>query len=62
MNLHFAGTETAIHWNGYMDGAVSAGERAATEVLWRLQDVKQWEEKVQHAKWDLLYPIKEGLD
>ncbi|QEC49994.1 FAD-dependent oxidoreductase [Baekduia soli] len=30
--VHFAGTETADHWLGYMDGAVRAGERAATEV------------------------------
>ena len=34
--LHWAGTETATYWNGYMDGAVSAGERAAREVLERL--------------------------
>ena len=27
--LHWAGTETATYWNGYMDGAVSSGERAA---------------------------------
>ena len=31
--LHFAGTETATVWTGYMDGAIQAGERAATEVL-----------------------------
>jgi len=31
--LHWAGTETATVWNGYMDGAVQSGERAATEVL-----------------------------
>ena len=30
--IHWAGTETATYWNGYMDGAVSAGERAADEV------------------------------
>lgn len=30
--LHWAGTETATYWNGYMDGAVSSGERAADEV------------------------------
>ena len=29
--LHWAGTETATFWNGYMDGAVSSGERAAAE-------------------------------
>jgi monoamine oxidase len=30
--VHFAGTETADYWLGYMDGAVRAGERAAREV------------------------------
>jgi monoamine oxidase len=29
--IHFAGTETADYWQGYMDGAVRAGERAAAE-------------------------------
>jgi monoamine oxidase len=31
--IHWAGTETSTYWNGYMDGAVRSGERAATEVL-----------------------------
>uniref|UniRef100_A0A8C5ZDL5 Amine oxidase n=1 Tax=Marmota marmota marmota TaxID=9994 RepID=A0A8C5ZDL5_MARMA len=31
--IYFAGTETATHWSGYMEGAVEAGERAAREVL-----------------------------
>ncbi len=31
--IHWAGTETAIVWNGYMDGAVRSGQRAAEEVL-----------------------------
>ena len=31
--LHWAGTETATYWSGYMDGAIRAGERAASEVL-----------------------------
>ena len=31
--IHWAGTETATYWNGYMEGAVQAGERAAREVL-----------------------------
>jgi monoamine oxidase len=30
--LHWAGTETSEIWNGYMDGAVRSGERAASEV------------------------------
>ncbi len=31
--VHFAGTETADYWQGYMDGAVRAGERAAQEII-----------------------------
>jgi monoamine oxidase len=31
--LHWAGTETATRWCGYLDGALSAGLRAADEVL-----------------------------
>jgi monoamine oxidase len=30
--LHWAGTETATRWSGYMDGAVESGQRAAAEV------------------------------
>jgi monoamine oxidase len=30
--LHWAGTETATKWCGYLDGALSAGRRAADEV------------------------------
>lgn len=31
--VHWAGTETATRWMGYMDGAVRSGERAAAEVV-----------------------------
>jgi monoamine oxidase len=31
--IHWAGTETATVWNGYMDGALQSGDRAAAEVL-----------------------------
>lgn len=34
--LHWAGAEYATVWNGYMDGAVRSGERAAKEALARL--------------------------
>jgi len=34
--IHWAGTETSTFWNGYMDGAVRSGKRAASEVLGRL--------------------------
>lgn len=30
--VHWAGTETAMQWMGYMDGAVESGERVAKEV------------------------------
>jgi monoamine oxidase len=34
--VHFAGTETATEWPGYLEGAIQAGRRAAREVLGRL--------------------------
>jgi monoamine oxidase len=34
--IHWAGTETSTYWNGYMDGAIRSGERAAAEVLGEL--------------------------
>jgi len=35
--IHWAGTETATLWMGSMEGAIRSGERAAQEVLTRLQ-------------------------
>ena len=32
-HIHFAGTETATRWNGYLDGAIESGYRATEEVL-----------------------------
>jgi monoamine oxidase len=32
-HIHWAGTETASVWNGYMEGAVRSGERAAKEIM-----------------------------
>ncbi len=37
--LHWAGTETATVWNGYLDGAISSGQRAAAEVVDALHGV-----------------------
>ena len=31
--VHWAGTETATVWSGYMEGALQAGDRAAAEIL-----------------------------
>lgn len=36
--IHWASTETATHWSGYMEGAIDAGARAAREVVDRLRD------------------------
>jgi monoamine oxidase len=35
--VHWAGTETAVYWTGYMDGAVRSGEAAAKQVLGALR-------------------------
>ncbi|MGB5811821.1 MAG: flavin monoamine oxidase family protein [Polyangiales bacterium] len=34
--IHWAGTESATEWMGYMEGAIQSGERAADEVIRRL--------------------------
>lgn len=39
--IYFAGTETAVAWSGYMDGAISAGKRAAREILHRRKLISQ---------------------
>ncbi|WP_454789119.1 flavin monoamine oxidase family protein [Mycolicibacterium lutetiense] len=36
--IHWAGTETADKWTGFLDGAVRSGQRAAAEVAGRLTD------------------------
>lgn len=46
--VYFAGTETATKWSGYMDGATSAGERAAREVLCAMGKISRaaiWQEE-----------------
>ncbi|EXJ68394.1 uncharacterized protein A1O5_08186 [Cladophialophora psammophila CBS 110553] len=38
-HIHFAGGETAFEWKGYLEGALSAGSRAADEVIaWAKQE------------------------
>jgi monoamine oxidase len=34
--IHWAGAETSTVWNGYMDGAIRSGRRAADEILEKL--------------------------
>ena len=38
--LHWAGTETADEWTGFMDGAVRSGQRAAAEVAQSLASIR----------------------
>ncbi|KAM0323883.1 hypothetical protein ACHAQA_008464 [Verticillium albo-atrum] len=40
-NLHFAGTETAFEWKGYLEGAITAGQRAANETIEALNQKKE---------------------
>lgn len=46
--VHWAGTETAKYWQGFMDGAVASGHRAATEVADELAH-QQGEEPIDPA-------------
>lgn len=39
--VHFAGTETAWEWSGYINGAIASGERAAKEALYQLGRIDQ---------------------
>lgn len=32
-NLHFVGTEYSDHWKGYMEGALTTGDRGSKEVV-----------------------------
>ncbi|XP_043541113.1 amine oxidase [flavin-containing]-like [Chiloscyllium plagiosum] len=49
--IHFAGTELASQWPGYMDGAVQSGERAAREVRATGQ---RWDRR---AEWSQGWPL-----
>ncbi|ELK36591.1 PREDICTED: amine oxidase [flavin-containing] A [Myotis davidii] len=70
--IHFAGTETATHWSGYMEGAVEAGERAARSILNALgketnQDIEEPESEdvpaveITHTFWERNLPSVPGL-
>ncbi|KAM9323026.1 LOW QUALITY PROTEIN: putative flavin-containing monoamine oxidase A [Pholidichthys leucotaenia] len=45
--IHWAGTETATQWCGYMSGAVQAGQRAALEVLAEVTHVTLTKEELE---------------
>lgn len=70
--IYFAGTETATHWSGYMEGAVEAGERAARSILNALgkatqQDIEEPESEdvpateITHTFWERNLPSVPGL-
>ncbi|KAM4634033.1 putative flavin-containing monoamine oxidase A isoform 2-T2 [Polymixia lowei] len=51
--IHWAGTETATQWCGYMSGAVQAGQRAAMEVLaelWPSTLTQEEQEAQRHSQ------------
>ncbi|UJP63614.1 flavin monoamine oxidase family protein [Mongoliitalea daihaiensis] len=41
-NIHWAGTEAATRWFGYIEGAVLAGEKAANDIVLSLVDTGDW--------------------
>ncbi len=51
--IHFAGTETATQWNGYLSGAVQSGKKAAAQVIKQLQP-----EKLEREHKDVLAEFK----
>jgi monoamine oxidase len=40
-NVHFCGEQTSIDWQGYINGAVVSGERAAREILQKLNVLRR---------------------
>jgi monoamine oxidase len=36
--IHFAGTEHAIHFNGYMSGACESAERCVNEIYQKIKE------------------------
>ncbi|XP_064615437.1 LOW QUALITY PROTEIN: amine oxidase [flavin-containing]-like [Liolophura sinensis] len=66
-NVHFASTETATYYAGYMEGAIQAGERAAREVLCsmgRIEQAEIWQEEpesLDHPAADLELTLVEKM-
>ncbi|XP_056260430.1 probable flavin-containing monoamine oxidase A [Seriola aureovittata] len=48
--IHWAGTETATQWCGYMSGAVQSGQRAALEVLAELRPMTLTQEEQEAVR------------
>ncbi|ELK07462.1 Amine oxidase [flavin-containing] B [Pteropus alecto] len=56
--IYFAGTETATHWSGYMEGAVEAGERAAREILHAMRKIPEdeiWQSEPESVTGEFRY-------
>ncbi|MFT7817455.1 putative flavin-containing monoamine oxidase A [Arapaima gigas] len=55
--IHWAGTETATHWCGYMSGAIQSGLRAALEVLEQLSPEVLSQEELKEARASASRPL-----
>ena len=54
--IHFAGTETASLWRGFISGAIQSGERAADEVVSRVSP-SHVITAIDHVTWkDIVLP------
>lgn len=58
VRVHWAGTETATQWSGFLNGAVQAGMRAAEEVLREITPNRQKEMTTILEKLDQKRPAK----
>jgi monoamine oxidase len=50
--IHYAGTESATEWYGYMEGALQAAERAVGEVRKALSEVAAELPSVSRQRWE----------
>ncbi|KAM3600356.1 uncharacterized protein V6R79_021915 [Siganus canaliculatus] len=53
--IHWAGTETATQWCGYMSGAIQAGQRAALEVLAELHPMVLTQDELEAVRHSQTY-------
>lgn len=60
-NLHFAGTETAIVWCGYIDGAIESGNTAASKVIHKFQTSFSSPPKFQLEGTELLQIMRQPI-
>ncbi|MBN3317432.1 AOFA oxidase, partial [Atractosteus spatula] len=55
--IHWAGTETATLWCGYLSGAVQSGQRVALEVLGQLSPECLSQEEKEWVRTSLAFPV-----